>query len=132
MNVQTISICNESSSLLSNAKSDPSCEAPSYAENAPLGETTRPRPFEAPRYTVSMISMSWAKWSVHFRHSLSANMLLPPVCYPLPSYLRFRYEVLETHRQEWRHLNSHLVVVTGTKIYHYMLVSGIVSMRKTS
>lgn len=30
-------------------------------EYGPRGETTRPRPFEAPRYTVSMMSMSCRK-----------------------------------------------------------------------
>ena len=28
-------------------------------DKAPLGETTRPRPFEAPLYTVSMMSITW-------------------------------------------------------------------------
>lgn len=50
----TTSICTESSSLRHHVR-----RTRARAEkDRPLGETTRPRPFEAPRYTVSMMSMS--------------------------------------------------------------------------
>ena len=54
---------------------------PPYVVNSPLGATTKPRPLDAPRYTVSITSIIY--WSALPGTRVHGN--LPPVYRPLPN-----------------------------------------------
>ena len=79
------------------------------SEGPPLGETTRPRPFLAPRYTTSTTSMN-SCLSVIAQFTCSAGAVL-----------RRLLAVAGRQRCKKNPQRANLVIVSRAQVYHYVL-----------
>ena len=79
------------------------------SEGLPLGETTRPRPFLAPRYTTSTTSMN-SCLSVIAQFTCSAGAVLNCLL-----------AVAGSKRCKKNPQWAHLVIVSRAQVYHYVL-----------
>ena len=90
----------------------------------PFGETTRPRPFDAPRYTVSMMSISCPRTQCHHKRTDRVAVRSPLVYCPSPScYTSAPQHMVSTNETSSKSEYAHLVVVTRPQVDHDVLVS---------